>query len=161
MKEIKLTQGKVSIVDDEDFGWLNQWKWYARWSGHHWYAVRSDFSEQKRRTIHMHRAIIERHGFYLKGFDVDHINNNGLNNCLNNLRPATRSQNHQNRHRTKGTSKYKGVSWRSKNQKWQTCIKINSHTIYLGDFDTEKEAAEIYNQAAIKLFGEFACLNNL
>jgi len=28
MKKIKLTQGKHVIVDDKDFDFLNQWKWF-------------------------------------------------------------------------------------------------------------------------------------
>jgi hypothetical protein len=32
-KEIELTQGKVALVDDEDFEWLSQWKWQASVAG--------------------------------------------------------------------------------------------------------------------------------
>jgi len=31
MREIPLTQGQVAIVDDEDYEWLSQFKWYAKW----------------------------------------------------------------------------------------------------------------------------------
>lgn len=33
MKTIPLSQGKFAIVDDEDFGWLSQWKWYVSKDG--------------------------------------------------------------------------------------------------------------------------------
>ena len=29
LKEITLTRGQCTLVDDKDFDWLNQWKWYA------------------------------------------------------------------------------------------------------------------------------------
>jgi len=29
MREILLTQNKATKVDDADYNWLNQWKWYA------------------------------------------------------------------------------------------------------------------------------------
>jgi len=35
MKEIELTQGKKTIVDDEDFDWLSTYDWYAaHWKPH-------------------------------------------------------------------------------------------------------------------------------
>jgi hypothetical protein len=109
----------------------------------------------------MHRVILERHGYDLTGLNVDHQNHNGLDNRLINLRPATKSQNSQNRKKSLGLSKYKGVSWYSRDHKWEAYIGIDSHLIHLGHFDNEQSAAEAYNQAAIGLFGEFACLNNI
>lgn len=161
MKEIKLTQGKIAIVDDADFEWLNQWKWYAYWSRHYWYAIRTDCSFQEKRTVRMHRAILEYHGFDLTGLDVDHINHDGLDNRLINLRPATRNQNQQNQYPVRGMNKHKGVHWHSWHHKWTAQIRNNSHLIHLGYFDNEKEAAIAYNAAARVLFGEFAHLNKI
>ena len=161
MKEIPLTQGKVAIVDDEDFDWLNRWKWCAHHNNYHWYAVRKDCTSKKGRTVRMHRAILEHHGYNLHGLGVDHINHDGLDNRLSNLRPANQSQNNQNRYRAKGTSRYKGVYWHSRYHKWVAYIRINSHGVHLGYFSTEEVAAKAYNRAAIKLFGEFACLNKI
>ncbi len=42
MKEIPLTQGKISLVDDEDYERLNQFKWYPNWNGYTWYAKRAN-----------------------------------------------------------------------------------------------------------------------
>jgi hypothetical protein len=46
MKTIPLTQGKFAIVDDSDFEWLNQWKWYVQksknisvWYNGHWTLI--------------------------------------------------------------------------------------------------------------------------
>ena len=40
MKKIKLTQKQIAVIDDEDFDWLNQWKWFYNNQG---YAVRSKY----------------------------------------------------------------------------------------------------------------------
>lgn len=40
MRKIPLTQGKFALVDDADFDWLNQWKWYALKTKTTFYAVR-------------------------------------------------------------------------------------------------------------------------
>ena len=57
------------------------------------------------------------------------------------------------------SSKFKGVSWHKRDQKWQAYITINKKRKYLGYFNNEKEAAKIYNAAAKELFGEFARIN--
>ena len=50
MKLISLTQGQFAKVDDEDFEWLNQWKWCAAYkkSTNSYYAIRTDvFNNRK------------------------------------------------------------------------------------------------------------------
>jgi hypothetical protein len=49
------------------------------------------------------------------------------------------------------TSKYKGVSWAKKNKKWSSAIGVNNGTMYIGLFDSEKEAAIAYNNKVIEL----------
>lgn len=97
MKEISLTQGKVAIVDDEDFEYLNRWKWHARKNGQTWYALRSkSWRIQGKRygiTIPMHRVIMGAP----EGRVIDHLNRDGLDNRRSNLRVTTFEENARNR----------------------------------------------------------------
>jgi len=159
MKKIPLTQGKYAIVDDSDFEWLNSYKWCASKSGHTFYAVRRRLkTEGPGPAIIMHRAIL---GLGPEDKqEVDHKNHNGLYNRRNNLRACTSTQNHQNKTLQKnGSSIYKGVSWDKFRHKWHAHIRINGHAKYLGYFVNEIEAAQTYDEAARKYFGEFACCN--
>lgn len=95
MKKIKLTQGQYALVDDEDYEYLNQWKWYARWNifTESYYAGRSKFVSGKRKNIHMSRVIMDT----LDNEFCDHKDHNTLNNQKYNLRNVTRSENMKNR----------------------------------------------------------------
>lgn len=164
MKEIKLTQGKVALVDDEDYEWLNQWRWHARKDSKTYYAGRSVYmgggSKNPRiRTISMHRLIIN----IPDGIDVDHIDHDGLNNQKHNLRIATRTQNQYNRTSRHGSSsKYKGVTILQKGKekgRISAEIRCGKKRICLGHFRNEEDAARAYDQKAKELFGEFATLN--
>lgn len=154
MKEIPLTQGKVALVDDEDFGWLSEQKWCFNSQG---YSVRGRVPQ-----LIMHRVIMERilgEAIPL-GMEVDHINTNKLDNRRDNLRLATHAQNKRNVPRYQGsTSQYKGVVWHKRGQKWQAAIWAKGGNQHLGVFETEVEAARAYDRAAKELFGEFAWLN--
>jgi len=154
MKTIFLTQNKVAIVDDADFEFLNQFKWQYHLPG---YAWRTDYSGGKKKTVPMHRLIINTP----KGMETDHINGNGLDNRRNNLRFATKQENQMNQRVQKRnkSSKYKGVNWHKVTQKWQVRIHKNKVVLHIGCFDSEKEAALAYNLKAQELFGEFARLN--
>jgi len=155
MKKIQLSQGKFALVDDCDYEWLSQWKWFYDGSG---YACRWRRKEGTEGTkwIQMHREVCRYHGT-LDG-SVDHANYNRVDNQLKNLRPATKSQNAANQ-KPRVSSKFKGV--RLLRNRWHARIRADTREIYLGSFDNAEEAALAYNKAAKKYFGDFARLNEL
>ena len=160
MKEIPLTQGKVALVDDADYDWLNQWKWFAHKDNRgNFYAMRgSPKKNGKQHIIRMAREILELE--YGDKRQADHIHHNTLDNQRDNIRIATPSQNSRNmKSRRNSSSKYKGVSWYKQYKKWVARIMINGGQKCLGYFAIEKEAARTYDRAAKKYFGEFAHLN--
>lgn len=87
-KVIALSQGKVAVVDNEDYEWLNQWKWSALKSRATWYAVRQDYSGNKQKTIYMHRQILNSH----PGQKTHHLNGDGLDNRRANILRCNRSE---------------------------------------------------------------------
>jgi len=157
MKEIQLTQGKVALVDDEDFDRLKDFHWYARKTGDTFYAAYKIKKNGKSTTFYMHRVILNAHDEAL----VDHHDGNGLNNQKINLRLCNHSDNMRNTRIPKNNkSGFKGVSWHKKSGKWRSVIKAEGKHKHLGLFTTDIAAAEAYNEAAKKYFGEFARINN-
>ena len=153
MKEIQLTQGKVTRVDDADFAILNQHKWSADRHKHTFYAVCAIRENGKRKTLRMHCAILGQS-------KVDHEDGDGLNNQRYNLRPANKRQNAANTAKQFGTtSQYRGVD-RSQSG-WRAQITADGKRIHLGRFalDQEINAAKAYDTAAILHHGKFARLN--
>lgn len=157
MKEIKLTQGKVALVDDEDFEYFNQWKWYAAKGRRTFYAQRNGYNENGKYIIHMHREIL---GLTDPEIFCDHRDTDGLNNQKHNLRTATRTQNNANKKSSKSsTSSFLGVSYHKSRNNWRATIFKDYKQIHLGSFKTEIEAAKAYDKHALEIHGEFANLN--
>jgi len=128
MKKIKLTKGKFALVDDKDFDWLNQWKWYFN-SG---YAVRGCPER-----ILMHRVILDTP----EDMVSDHINRNKLDNRRSNLRVATKSLNNFNtKVRSDNKSGIKGIYWSKEHSKWRPSISKEGKRIYFGLFSELKDA---------------------
>jgi hypothetical protein len=145
-----LTKGKVTIVDEADFKWLSQRRWYYHIKG---YAV----STSPKPSYLMHRLILNAP----KDLQVDHINGDKLDNRRCNLRLCTAVQNRMNVFSYRGTSsEFKGVSWNKRLAKWESHISLNGKR-HLGFFTNEQDAAQAYNEAASRQFGEFARLNIL
>ena len=160
MKKIPLTQGKFALVDDADYEWVNEFKWWLSKDG---YAIRTVNFRRKDGTrgsskISMHREILKAEN----GEILDHIDNNRLNNQKQNLRKCTASQNSINSLLScTNKSGFRGVHWYNKKGKFRARITINLRKIDLGLFTCPIEAARAYNAAAIKYHGEFANLNTI
>lgn len=155
MKEIKLTRGYVTQVDDEDFEWLNQWKWHAGGRDGSRYVWRSyRISKTKTKSIAMHRLIMDTPD----GMVVDHIDHDGLNNQRSNLRNCTNQQNHMNMAPYMG-GKYVGITYDGTARRWVAAIKADGIIRNMGSFKTAEEAAEARDLSALYYFGEFAYLN--
>lgn len=160
MKKIKLTRGKFALVDDADYEYLSQWKWFCETSHH---AARDqhigmDGKREIKKRIKMHRLIM---GFP-KAMEIDHIDGNPLNNQRRNLRIVTHAQNQKNlKTPITNTSGFKGVSWSKVRRKWIAGIHVDGRGYNLGGFDTIEEAARKYNEVAVERFGEFVRLNSV
>jgi hypothetical protein len=159
MKQIQLTKGKFAIVDDVDFEWLSQWKWYSNNSKWGDYANRQKMEKGKITHFYMHREIMKYYGYKIEGFFIDHINHNSLDNRKENLRLVNDSQSQMNRKITNKVG-FKGVNL-YRNGKWRAFSKINQKQIHLGYFNTKEEAAQVYNNFAIKNFKEYAFINKI
>lgn len=162
-KKIGLTQGKYVVVDDEDFDWLNSFRWTYSNRG---YAFRNSSvklgeadNAYKRQVIYLHKFIL---GIGLNQMG-DHISGNKLDNRRENLRIVTKQQNnHNSLGSSNSRSKYKGVVF-GKNDKgknrWRSSITLNYKKFFLGSFYTEIDAALAYDIAAIYYFGDYAKTN--
>lgn len=157
MKTIALTRGKFAKMDDDDFEFLNQWKWIARLSadGRTWYVGR--YLPRKitiSKMIHMHKVVMHTEN------RIDHKNGDGLDNQNHNLRECTHQQNLHNIRSVdpKKTCPYKGVCLHKTSGLWRAYIKLDKQ-LSLGYYRDPVDAAYAYDRAAMKHFGEFANLN--
>jgi hypothetical protein len=156
-KFIKLTQGQWAIVDEEDFERINMLRWHAssrngKFYASHWLTTNS----RTKKLVGMHRMIVcaPIHK------EVDHKNHNGLDNRKTNLRICSQLQNEKNKPRySNNASGFKGVVLR--NGAIISQITADTKVVYLGTFATLETAAEAYDSAALRYFGEFACTNKM
>ncbi len=159
-KEIPLTQGLASLVDDDDYEGLMQHKWYATKMKGGAKAKRSLPRDEdgRQESAYMHRVIMNAK----KGQYVDHRNHDTLDNRRANLRLCTQSQNMGNRRKSAGSMyRFKGVRKNNGGGAWRAQICVEYIRTELGTFANERDAARSYNAAAIEHFGEFALLNEV
>jgi hypothetical protein len=159
VKLVPISNGKAyAIVDDEDFEYVSQFTWelaagYARRT----VSSRRVLGKRQQTRALMHREINRTP----EGMMTDHINRNPLDNRKENLRTCTSADNQRNhgKRNIPTSSKYKGVFWDKKNNKWKASIKVYGKNFHLGRFECEEDAALAYNVAASTHFGDFAGLN--
>lgn len=149
--QIELKPGFICTFDDEDADLIGTGWGLSRTQSGHCYAIRG-----RGRGVLMHRLIVGATGRQ----EVDHRDNNGLNNCRNNLRLCTHSQNIAWSRIPPSLAGFRGVTRRAtRSSRYQAFLKVNQEKRYLGVFTTAEEAAKAYDDAALKQFGEFARLN--
>lgn len=138
-------------VDVEDVLRLSEHSWTL---SSHGYAVSRKGNNKQ---IYLHRFLLGEP----KGYVVDHINGDKLDNRKSNLRTCSIKENIRNMGsgRRNKSNKYRGVSWATKNRKWVSLITVDRRAIYLGLYESEEEAAKAYDAAAALYFGSFARLN--
>jgi hypothetical protein len=98
---------------------------------------------------------VHRLAFHHHGRHTDHVNGNGLDNRLSNLRPATHSQNYYNaRARVDNTTGVKGVHAHLNG--YRASIAFDGKRVHLGTFKTVAEATAARHAAEQKYHGEYA-----
>lgn len=101
------------------------------------------------KTITIHRYLTQAP----KEMVVDHINGDGLDNRLCNLRVVTRAENNQNRRGAQRNSKsrVRGVHWHKSANKWAAQIKLNYKIIHLGVYENKEDAILAVQEARKRL----------
>lgn len=153
MKTLSLYKGGEALVDDDVWEWAKDFRWFKGPKN----SYPSRYISEEKRQVALHREIMKAP----KGAYVDHIDGNTMNCQRSNLRLCSNAENLRNRPKPRSRSKspYKGVCFYKRDRVWVAQITKDRKFIYLGRFHDEVEAAMAYNEAALRLFGEFAYLN--
>lgn len=132
MREIQLTKGFVAQVSDEDYERINAFNWFASVGDHQVRAARM----KNRQMIYMQHEVLQVKS--CKEWEVDHRDNDTLNNQRDNLRVVTHKANMQN---TERHLKRKGYGWNSRAKSYCVYLDMpNQKRKYLGYAKTEAEA---------------------
>jgi len=147
----------VVLVSKSSLPIVLNFKWYLSKS---LYPVAYQSIDKKiklGRGRHMHQILMPS---VQKGYVVDHINRNKLDNRLTNLRVCTSKQNSYNTSRRCG--KYKGVrkgTCKETTNTWVAFLTKDGKKYEIKDIPTEKQAAQVYDAMAEELFGKYAGKN--
>jgi hypothetical protein len=160
----KVHGDKIALIDAEDYELIAFVTWHPD------EANEGDDRFYARGTVpgtgqmRMHRLLLGAPD----GYEVDHINHDGLDNRRSNLRVVPKKRNAQNQRSARGSaSRYKGVFWivptkngqRNGRPHWEAMIRVDGKLHRLGSYDEEIEAAMVYDYAAREVWGEYAALN--
>lgn len=158
-KKIYLNKTIYTLVDNEDYHFLNQWNWSLSING---YAFRQPYIKKSERInnkkyekmIFLHRLVMD----CSDNLSVDHINHNKLDNRKSNLRNVSHLVNMNNMSKHKDNkSGYKGVFQNyhevTRKKIWRARLTFNGIVFELGLYETPKEAHNAYIKKSIELRG--------
>lgn len=154
---------KQVMLDDEDYDRVAAYHWReaVKAPGYFMRAFSYGYTngKQNRRYVFLHRFIL---GVNNKTIEVDHKNNDPLDNRRSNLRQVTHQQNMWNRRKQRNNrSGHIGVHWNKERRKWRAVVRFNDREHSIGYFDNLTEAVQARDAKALELHGEFAKLNIL
>lgn len=153
---MKTMAGIEFQIDEQDLKVLEEFpRTYVDVNG---YVATRRSGQRSERVYLLHRIIMNCPDHLV----VDHINHDKKDNRRENLRICTRSQNNKNIKKANlpnASSQFKGVRWHKGDEKWNARIQVNGEGIWLGNFDTEIAAAEMYDDAAEHFFKDYALFN--
>ena len=159
MKEIKLTKGRLCLIDDEDYPVLSRFSWHLinDLSGGKKVATTFHRKNKKDVTIYIESFLIKLPSFEV----VTHIDRNNLNNQKSNLISVASfiPSGRRGKMKRQTSSKYKGVTFVK--GKYYCRITYNKKRVFDKGFRTENEAGLAYNKKARELYGELAYQNNI
>ena len=143
----------TALIDDEDVPLIKGLTLRLRVLGNKTNPLLYVEFKRGGRTRSLHRLIMGDP----KGYFVDHINGNCLDNRRCNLRVCSHAENMQNR-RTHSNNRcgIKGVYFDHRRQHYRATIRVFNKKVHLGCFATPQEAALAYAAGAAKFHGEFA-----
>lgn len=145
IRKIALTKGMVALIDYEDVEKIMKHNWC--------FDDKYAASCIKRKKVYMHRFILNAP----LNKEVDHINGNKLDNRKCNLRLVEDVENQW--HRSKNYNNltgFKGVSFNKEHKKYSATIMARGKKYFIGYFNKVEDAANAYEQAAIKYHGIYA-----
>lgn len=153
MKEIQLTQGKVALVDDEDFERLSAYQWRAESFRGRWLALRVETVGTAHCVFFMHREVV----IAPDGIFVEHRNDDGLDNRKDNLWSYRKTEKVK-KPKADSRSGFYGVYEMRCLGTWRAFFKLDGRAKYVGDFDTPEEAHVAWCVASQVLGSSFARL---
>jgi hypothetical protein len=87
---------------------------------------------------------------------VDHIDNNGFNNIISNLRWATNQENMRNMKCCRNSkSGVRGVYFETSQMKWRAFMMVDKKSIHIGYFKTIEEATDARKKRVNEVYGCF------
>ena len=153
---IPLANGRGFARVDDNSKLIERLTKRGPWYWHDGYA-RSGADADGERVL-MHRFIVG----VLPGIQIDHINGNGLDNRLSNLRVATAGENQANRRGPQANNSHGGLGvWQARDGRWRARVhgRYCRHTDGTTYFPTQAEAMVARDKMATAVYGEFATLN--
>ena len=139
---------EYALVNEKDFAKANKYKWHLNGKYCEGYV--------DKKSIRMHHFILKKPAI---GNEIDHIDEDKLNNDINNLREVIIEINKHNvsKYKKKTSSVYKGVSYNKKHKKFVAAC----NGLYLGIYEKEIDAAIAYDKYTYKCYGLLANNNKL